>query len=225
MIRSCWLLPALEPPSGDRLVHACSGTVPAPWVGAEEVTWQRSPGVALLPRTRCPADDRRARNPGGSMTGSVVPRRPRRRGLVAVALLHRPRAGCRDGVRRGREGRAVRSPRSGVGTKAALNSPECDKSDGRLAYPYQQRAPCTRPMKKGESNGGATVDGRHQGHDQDRLVRRLPRAAGHRRGTCPAARRRSTTRRTSPRTSKTRTRTGRRCSTTATTSGVASSSS
>ena len=50
-------------------------------------------------------------------------------------------------------------PASGAGTKAALNSPECDKSDGRLAYPYQQRAPCTRPMKKGENNGGATSMG------------------------------------------------------------------
>jgi hypothetical protein len=50
-------------------------------------------------------------------------------------------------------------PAAGVGTKAALNSPQCDSSDGRLAYPYQQRAPCTRPLKKGESNGGATSMG------------------------------------------------------------------
>ena len=47
---------------------------------------------------------------------------------------------------------------AGVGTKAALNSPQCG-DDGRLAYPYQQRAPCTRPLKKGESNGGATSQG------------------------------------------------------------------
>src|SRR5262245_7799491 len=49
-------------------------------------------------------------------------------------------------------------PAAGVGTKAALNSPQCG-DDGRLAYPYQQRAPCTRPLKKGESNGGATSSG------------------------------------------------------------------
>ena len=49
-------------------------------------------------------------------------------------------------------------PAAGVGTKAALNSPQCG-DDGRLAYPYQQRAPCTRPLKKGESNGGATSQG------------------------------------------------------------------
>jgi hypothetical protein len=49
-------------------------------------------------------------------------------------------------------------PAAGVGSKAALNSPECG-DDGRLAYPYQQRAPCTRPFKDGEKNGGATTQG------------------------------------------------------------------
>ena len=49
-------------------------------------------------------------------------------------------------------------PAAGVGTKAALDSPNCGP-DGKLAYPYQQRAPCTRPLKKGESNGGATTMG------------------------------------------------------------------
>ena len=49
-------------------------------------------------------------------------------------------------------------PAAGVGTKAALDSPNCG-TDGKLAYPYQQRAPCTRPLKKGESNGGATTMG------------------------------------------------------------------
>src|SRR6478672_3294912 len=49
-------------------------------------------------------------------------------------------------------------PAAGVGTKAALDSPNCD-TDGKLAYPYQQRAPCTRPLKEGESNGGATTMG------------------------------------------------------------------
>ncbi len=47
---------------------------------------------------------------------------------------------------------------AGVGTKAALESANCGP-DGKLAYPYQQRAPCTRPLKPGESNGGATTTG------------------------------------------------------------------
>ena len=51
--------------------------------------------------------------------------------------------------------------------KAAKNSPQCGP-DGRLAYPYQQRAPCTRPLKKGESNGGATTMGVTEEDDQDR---------------------------------------------------------
>ena len=48
---------------------------------------------------------------------------------------------------------------AGVGTKEALESPNCDESDGKLAYPYQQRAPCVRPFKQGENNGGATAQG------------------------------------------------------------------
>jgi hypothetical protein len=47
---------------------------------------------------------------------------------------------------------------AGVGTSAALESENCG-DDGLLAYPYQQRAPCTRPLKQGESNGGATYTG------------------------------------------------------------------
>jgi hypothetical protein len=49
-------------------------------------------------------------------------------------------------------------PAAGVGTKAALNTPQCAE-DGKLAYPYPQRLPCTRPLKNGESNGGATSMG------------------------------------------------------------------
>ena len=49
-------------------------------------------------------------------------------------------------------------PAAGVGTEAALESPNCGP-DGKLAYPYQQRAPCTRPLKDGERNGGATTMG------------------------------------------------------------------
>jgi hypothetical protein len=49
-------------------------------------------------------------------------------------------------------------PAAGVGTDAAKNSPQCGP-DGKLAYPYPGQAPCTRPLKKGESNGGATTMG------------------------------------------------------------------
>jgi hypothetical protein len=47
---------------------------------------------------------------------------------------------------------------AGVGTAAAKNSPTCGP-DGRLAYPYPGQAPCTRPLKDGESNGGSTTRG------------------------------------------------------------------
>ncbi len=49
-------------------------------------------------------------------------------------------------------------PAAGVGTAAAKNSPNCGP-DGRLAYPFPFRPPCTCPLKKGESNGGATTMG------------------------------------------------------------------
>ena len=49
-------------------------------------------------------------------------------------------------------------PAAGVGTKAALESPQCG-DDGKLAYPYPQRLPCTAPLKAGQSNGGATSMG------------------------------------------------------------------
>ena len=49
-------------------------------------------------------------------------------------------------------------PAAGVGTKAALESPQCG-DDGKLAYPYPQRLPCTAPLKAGQSNGGATTMG------------------------------------------------------------------
>jgi hypothetical protein len=49
-------------------------------------------------------------------------------------------------------------PAAGVGTAAAKNSPNCGP-DGTLAYPFPGRPPCTRPLKKGESNGGATTMG------------------------------------------------------------------
>jgi hypothetical protein len=60
------------------------------------------------------------------------------------------------GAAQGKTGPPVKA--AGMGTKAALASENCGP-DGLLAYPYQQRAPCTRPLKQGESNGGATYTG------------------------------------------------------------------
>jgi hypothetical protein len=90
------------------------------------------------------------------MVDLATPRR-HRRGFLAVALVivfalvaaMASVAGAKP---------APTVPAAGVGTAAAKNSPQCGP-DGRLAYPYQQRAPCTRPLKKGESNGGATTMG------------------------------------------------------------------
>ena len=92
------------------------------------------------------------------MTGSAAPRRAHRPGFVAIVLLVAiALVAAMASVAGAKEGPSV--PAAGVGTKAALDSPQCDKSDGRLAYPYQQRAPCTAPLKAGQSNGGATAQG------------------------------------------------------------------
>jgi hypothetical protein len=93
------------------------------------------------------------------MNGPFRPRRSRRASLTAFVLAvafvlvaaMTSVAGAKSQV-----GPTV--PAAGVGTKAALDSANCGP-DKKLAYPYQQRAPCTRPLKKGESNGGATTTG------------------------------------------------------------------
>src|SRR5262245_22889527 len=87
------------------------------------------------------------------------PRRSRRGFLitfclaVVVALVAAMASVAGAKPQTGPEGAAA-----GVGTKAARGSPNCGP-DGKHAYPYQQRAPCTRHLKKGESNGGATTTG------------------------------------------------------------------
>jgi len=93
------------------------------------------------------------------MTGLVAPRRTQRRGLVVIALL----IACALVAAMASIAGAVpkpgpQVPAAGVGTAAAKHSPNCGP-DSRLAYPYQQRAPCTRPLRKGERNGGATTMG------------------------------------------------------------------
>ena len=48
---------------------------------------------------------------------------------------------------------------NGVGTKAALNGPQCDKERGRILFVYAGWVPCVKPWAKGANNGGATYQG------------------------------------------------------------------
>jgi hypothetical protein len=75
-------------------------------------------------------------------------------GLVVLALVAAMASVV--GAAQGQEGPPVKA--AGMGSKAALAAENCGP-DGLLAYPYQQRAPCTRLLKDGESNGGATYPG------------------------------------------------------------------
>ena len=80
---------------------------------------------------------------------------------------------------------------NGVGTPAALNNPQCDKTLERVKFVYQAWLPCVKPWKDGADNGGATHSGRDRGHHQDRrpqAVRtRPPTRAGRRSRTARAA--------------------------------------
>ena len=48
---------------------------------------------------------------------------------------------------------------NGVGTKAALNGPQCDKERGRILFVYAGWVPCVKPWAKNANNGGATYQG------------------------------------------------------------------
>ena len=48
---------------------------------------------------------------------------------------------------------------TGVGTKAALSSSNCDPDTGRVKIPYTGIPPCVRELARGESNGGTTAPG------------------------------------------------------------------
>jgi hypothetical protein len=48
---------------------------------------------------------------------------------------------------------------NGVGTPAALNNPQCDKTLERMKFVYQAWLPCVKPWKDGADNGGATTPG------------------------------------------------------------------
>ncbi len=88
----------------------------------------------------------------------AVPRRTRRARAAVLVLVTIALVTAMTSVASAKPQVGPPVPAAGVGTKAAENSPDCGP-DGHLAYPYQQRAPCTRPLKKGESNGGATTMG------------------------------------------------------------------
>ena len=85
-----------------------------------------------------------------------APSRLRRKSVAFVVMLVFALGGALASVAQAKVVPAV--PAAGVGTEAALNSPQC-APDGKLAYPYPQRLPCTAPLKKGASNGGATSMG------------------------------------------------------------------
>ncbi|MEX1009349.1 MAG: hypothetical protein WD271_16140 [Acidimicrobiia bacterium] len=48
---------------------------------------------------------------------------------------------------------------NGVGTKAALNGPQCDAQRGRIRFVYQGWLPCVKPWPKNANNGGSTYQG------------------------------------------------------------------
>ena len=86
----------------------------------------------------------------------AVPRRTRRAPAAVLVLVTIALVTAMTSVAGAAPGPVV--PAAGVGTKAALNSEQCG-DDGHLAIPYPTRAPCVRPLKKGEDNGGATTMG------------------------------------------------------------------
>jgi len=64
----------------------------------------------------------------------------------------------------------------GLGSAAALNQPNCDKTTGRWKIQFYATGPCVRPFAKGENNGGATAQGVTK--DSVMIVALIPPAAG-----------------------------------------------
>ncbi len=50
-------------------------------------------------------------------------------------------------------------PANGVGSDAALSSPDCDRERGTVKLPYAAAPPCVKPFADGDDNGGATYQG------------------------------------------------------------------
>ena len=66
---------------------------------------------------------------------------------------------------------AAANSAAGVGTKAALKSPLCDPTTGKIKIPSHLASACTKAFKKGDRQRRRDVPGRHQGHGQGRGVR------------------------------------------------------
>ena len=90
------------------------------------------------------------------MGGSHTRGGAHQRALATIVALALVAATASVAGAAGKPGPEVKA--AGVGTEAALASEHCGE-DGRLEFPYQGRPPCTRPLKDGESNGGATAKG------------------------------------------------------------------
>ena len=54
---------------------------------------------------------------------------------------------------------AAANSAAGVGSKAALQSPLCDATTGKIKIPSHLASACTKEFKQGDSNGGATYQG------------------------------------------------------------------
>jgi hypothetical protein len=54
---------------------------------------------------------------------------------------------------------AAAQKRAGIGTAAALASPNCNATLGRIKMPFVYAPPCTVPWPAGSNNGGATYQG------------------------------------------------------------------
>ena len=152
MIRSCCC--------SQRLNHARATASPCSLL--LRVTWQSALARCTIGRRRRPADDGRARNTGGlhdrSGCTSTYPSPGFRRHCPARSSSRSSPRWHPSPARR--TGPSV--PAAGVGTKAALNSPQCDNPTAGSRTRTSSARRALAPLKKGESNGGATVDGRHR---------------------------------------------------------------
>ena len=77
-------------------------------------------------------------------------------GIVGVALIGLPNGAASGSVP---AAAAKSNAAAGIGTKAALANPDCDRETGRVAIPYQWSPPCVKAFKDGADNGGATAQG------------------------------------------------------------------
>jgi hypothetical protein len=78
-------------------------------------------------------------------------RRLRRGGCALVAALLLPVLVAAEA--------SAASLDNGVGTRAALNGPQCDAERGRIKFVYAGWVPCVKPFAEGANNGGATYQG------------------------------------------------------------------